>query len=173
MKKYFVNLGEKEFVVEINGSGESREITVDGKQYPAEFRNGRFKNSYQLLMDNRLKELEINSEEGEYQVKMDNIEHQVKCESERARFITQFKKSIGGTDKPMDIKAPMPGLILDIYMEVGSVVEKGGRVAIIEAMKMENEVKSPISGTVTKISAKAGQAVEKNSILAVVKPVEA
>jgi biotin carboxyl carrier protein len=64
-----------------------------------------------------------------------------------------------------DIKAPMPGLIIDIKVEEGIVVKKGDPLIILEAMKMENIIKSPGEGVVKKIQVKKGDSVEKNQIL--------
>lgn len=67
--------------------------------------------------------------------------------------------------KISEIKAPMPGLVLKINTGVGSEVEKGDTLLILEAMKMENIIKSTGRGTVKAIPVKEGQAVEKNQIL--------
>jgi biotin carboxyl carrier protein len=64
-----------------------------------------------------------------------------------------------------DIKAPMPGLILDIKVEVGSEVDKGDQLLILEAMKMENVIKAAGKGVVKEIKVKKGDSVEKNQIL--------
>lgn len=64
-----------------------------------------------------------------------------------------------------DIKAPMPGLILDILVEPGQEINKGDQLMILEAMKMENVLKSPGNGVISSIDVEKGQSVEKNSIL--------
>jgi biotin carboxyl carrier protein len=64
-----------------------------------------------------------------------------------------------------DVKAPMPGLILDIKVKVGQEVELGENILILEAMKMENVIKSPRKGVIKEIKVKQGQSVEKNQIL--------
>lgn len=61
----------------------------------------------------------------------------------------------------IEIKAPMPGLILKINKNVGDKVEMGNTVMILEAMKMENDLKSPASGIIKEIFVKEGKAVEK------------
>lgn len=66
-----------------------------------------------------------------------------------------------------DVQAPMPGLILDIAVKVGDKVEKGDKLLILEAMKMENVVKSPSEGVVTSIQVEKGNNVEKNQVLIV------
>ena len=63
------------------------------------------------------------------------------------------------------IKAPMPGLILKIMVEVGQTLKKGDPVLILEAMKMENVFKATSDATVKAINIQAGKAVEKGEIL--------
>ncbi|WP_158858357.1 acetyl-CoA carboxylase biotin carboxyl carrier protein subunit [Lunatibacter salilacus] len=64
-----------------------------------------------------------------------------------------------------EIKAPMPGLILDIPIKEGDTVEKGEVLIVLEAMKMENSIKSSQSGTIRKILVDTGQGVEKNQVM--------
>lgn len=67
--------------------------------------------------------------------------------------------------KAENIKAPMPGLILDIKVSEGQEVDLGEPLMILEAMKMENILKSPTKGTIKSIKVKKGQSVEKNQVL--------
>lgn len=64
-----------------------------------------------------------------------------------------------------EIKAPMPGLVLDIHVESGTELKKGDPVLVLEAMKMENILKAPGDGVVKSIRIEKGQAVEKSQIL--------
>ena len=64
-----------------------------------------------------------------------------------------------------EIKAPMPGLVLGIKINIGDTVEKGDSILILEAMKMENVLKSPAEGVVKSIHINKGDAVEKNHLL--------
>ncbi len=61
------------------------------------------------------------------------------------------------------LKAPMPGKILEIMVQEGDKVEMGDPVAILEAMKMENELKAPVTGIVGTIEAKVQDSLEKNA----------
>ncbi|MBI3511745.1 MAG: biotin/lipoyl-binding protein [Bacteroidetes bacterium] len=67
--------------------------------------------------------------------------------------------------KVNELKAPMPGLVLDVVVNEGQLVKKGDALVVLEAMKMENILKSPADVTVKKISVKKGTAVEKNQVL--------
>ena len=63
------------------------------------------------------------------------------------------------------IKAPMPGLVLQILINPGDEVKQGDALIILEAMKMENIIKSPGDGTVGQITVNKGQAVDKGQVL--------
>jgi biotin carboxyl carrier protein len=68
-------------------------------------------------------------------------------------------------NKAIVIKAPMPGLIIDLKVKPGDVVKAGDQLLILEAMKMENIIKAPGEGTVKTVKAKKGDSVEKNQVL--------
>lgn len=63
------------------------------------------------------------------------------------------------------VVAPMPGKIVDVKVNVGQSVKEGDLVAILEAMKMENEVFAPSAGTVASVNVTAGTAVETNDVI--------
>ncbi|MCB0621306.1 MAG: acetyl-CoA carboxylase biotin carboxyl carrier protein subunit [Saprospiraceae bacterium] len=67
--------------------------------------------------------------------------------------------------KISEIKAPMPGLVLDIQVEEGQEILLGDPVLILEAMKMENVLQSPGEGRVGEVLVKKGQAVDKGQVL--------
>lgn len=64
-----------------------------------------------------------------------------------------------------DLKAPMPGLVVEIPVEEGQQISKGDTLVILEAMKMENSLKAIGNGVVKKVLVKKGQAVDKNQLL--------
>jgi biotin carboxyl carrier protein len=63
------------------------------------------------------------------------------------------------------IKAPMPGLIIDLKVQAGSTVKAGDPLLILEAMKMENIIKSSGEGIVKSVKVKKGDSVEKGEVL--------
>ncbi len=64
-----------------------------------------------------------------------------------------------------EVRAPMPGMILDILVKEGQLVSKGEKLVILEAMKMENVIKSTGEGIVETINIQKGMNVEKNQVL--------
>lgn len=71
--------------------------------------------------------------------------------------------TIGGAEK--ELKAPMPGLVVDVLVEVGQTLKEGDPLLILEAMKMENVLKASGESVVKSIEVNKGKAVEKNQIL--------
>jgi biotin carboxyl carrier protein len=67
-----------------------------------------------------------------------------------------------------EVKAPMAGTILDVKVAVGAQVKKGQVIAILEAMKLENEVVSTAEGTVKQVLVNKGQAVTNQQVLVIV-----
>ena len=63
------------------------------------------------------------------------------------------------------IKAPMPGTILDVKVSVGSTVSEGQVVAVLEAMKMENDICTPVAGKVVAVNIKKGDTVNSDDLL--------
>ena len=66
------------------------------------------------------------------------------------------------------VRAPMPGKIVDVFVEPGDKVDAGDVVLILEAMKMENAIPAPREGIVSKLPIEPGQVVEPGQTLAVI-----
>ena len=63
------------------------------------------------------------------------------------------------------VKAPLPGTIIELKVNVGDVVKQGDVVLVLEAMKMQNNIESEYDGTVTSISVKQGETVMEGAVL--------
>lgn len=87
-------------------------------------------------------------------------------------------RAIAGTDRPAQgpaaprrgvaaaptaggatLSAPMPGVILEIFVKAGDVVERGQQIAVLDAMKMHNLIRAPRAATIREVCVEAGQAV--------------
>ena len=63
------------------------------------------------------------------------------------------------------IESPMPGTILNVPVNVGTSVNEGDTLVVLEAMKMENEIKAPAAGKVTAVHVRKGDSVESGTPL--------
>jgi biotin carboxyl carrier protein len=84
------------------------------------------------------------------------------------RSLRSRRAAAGSEAGPAKVIAPMPGIVVRLLVNQGDEVEAGQGVAVVEAMKMQNELKSNKKGKVTKIAVKAGAAVNAGDLLAIV-----
>lgn len=84
---------------------------------------------------------------------------------ERTRAIRAMTGRGNAPQGPKPVRAPMPGMIVRVEVAEGDSVRAGQGIAVMEAMKMENELKAEAPGIVSKILVTAGQAVEKGAVL--------
>ncbi len=80
------------------------------------------------------------------------------------------EEGIPKASEPGDVTPPMPGKVVKILVSEGQPVEQGQTVAIVEAMKMENEIHAPIEGIVKKVFAKPGDQVNPDEAILRIEP---
>lgn len=90
---------------------------------------------------------------------------QTKIKDQFDALLASMGMEIGAKKKAKDLKAPMPGLVLDIQVAVGDEVQEKEPILILEAMKMENVIKSPSDGVIKNIIVSKGSTVEKDEVL--------
>ena len=102
-----------------------------------------------------------------YEIQVAGQRFEVRVEDERERAI---KGSIASAHEVSQatVRAPMPGLVLGIPLQVGASVARGQTVVILEAMKMENDLSSPIAGTIQEVRVSEGQTVNQGDVLVVI-----
>ena len=100
-----------------------------------------------------------------YKVVINNNEYVVSIANHLDQLIKEMGFEVGKTKVVNAIKAPMPGLILEINVAVGQEVQEGDNLLILEAMKMENSFDSPRAGVIKSIAVTKGQAVDKGQLL--------
>jgi biotin carboxyl carrier protein len=123
--------------------------------------------SFHIIKDNKSYNVELvnaNYEEKSFTVSVNGSTYKFKVQDKYDELLKSLGIDVAAA-KVSEIKAPMPGLVLKINIELDAEVKKGDTLIILEAMKMENSIKSPGDGKVKGISVKQGQAVEKNQVL--------
>jgi biotin carboxyl carrier protein len=98
-------------------------------------------------------------------IKVNGNTYPVEVKDKFDMLLERMGMSNQSSGKVNNIKAPMPGLIIDMKVKPGDAVKQGDPLFILEAMKMENIIKSPGEGTVKAVKAKKGDSVEKNQVL--------
>jgi biotin carboxyl carrier protein len=161
-----------DFIVSVNGSKlnlkilNDSELTADDENFNYELLPV-CQHSFILKLNNKVFELtseKLNSDLFKVLVNGYQFEVTVRTALQEKAF-KLLESSASSHHHHLEIKAPMPGLILKIRKKVGDQVELGDSVIILEAMKMENDLKSPASGIIENIFIAEGSAVEKGTLL--------
>ena len=69
---------------------------------------------------------------------------------------------------PLEVRAIIPGRVVSVDVANGDTVDAGGRLLVVEAMKMQNELRSPRGGTISRVAVGPGQTVDRGDLLLVV-----
>ncbi|NHM03917.1 acetyl-CoA carboxylase biotin carboxyl carrier protein subunit [Flavobacterium celericrescens] len=123
---------------------------------------------FHILKDNKPYKAEIVSADfiaKKYTIKVNNNTYEVAISDALDELIKSMGIERGRTKVVNAIKAPMPGLILEISVEVGQTVKENDPLLILEAMKMENSFLSPRDGVIKSIAVEKGNAVDKGQLL--------
>lgn len=125
-------------------------------------------NHFHILNENTPFQVEViaadfNSKK--YSVKVNGNTYDVSIANELDLLIESMGISVGAGKVVNEIKAPMPGLILEICVAAGQEVSENEPLLILEAMKMENTLVSPRSGKIKSIAVEKSNAVEKGQLL--------
>ncbi len=123
---------------------------------------------FHILKDSNPYKVEIVSADflsKKYTIKVNNNTYEVAISNPLDLLIQSMGIERGRTKVVNAIKAPMPGLILEISVCVGQVVKENDPLLILEAMKMENSFLSPRDGIIKSIAVSIGNAVDKGQLL--------
>jgi len=158
--------GDKKFKVEfaqgevnsgaLNGAKFSLDIEKESKRRLHIIRNNKTYTADVLRADYMAKT---------FTIKVNGAKYEILVKDRMDELLKEMGMEEMAQQKITEIKAPMPGLVIDILIEPGQSIRKGEAVVILEAMKMENIIKSPVDGTIKSIGIDKGQAAEKNEIL--------
>jgi biotin carboxyl carrier protein len=164
--KYTAIINDTTYEIEI---GANNTVMVNGEPHNVDFRTIDGSALYSLLLDNASWEALLDRNGDEYRVLIGGELHVVTVQDERTRKMAQAEKAQAAHPGEVIIKAPMPGLVRDVQVNVGDSVAVKQGVVILEAMKMQNELRTPKAGTVKQVHVKPGDKVEQGQVLLIVK----
>ena len=137
MKSYKFRINGNEYNVDINSvEGNIADVTVNGA-------------SYQVAMENAPAPVQKPAQAPAAAV----------ASTGSATTTTPAPKAAAPAGAGKPVTSPLPGVIIEVSVKEGQTVKAGQKVAVLEAMKMENEIQAPADGTVTAILVNKGDSV--------------
>lgn len=139
MKEYKFKINGKDFHVAVNGiSGTKADVTVNGVNYDVELENA-----------------------------VAPVQPTAPAQTAPVAPVAAAPKAPSAASAPATggkvITSPLPGVIISVDVKEGSVVKRGQKVAVIEAMKMENDILADADGTVTAVHVSKGDTVAEDA----------
>lgn len=139
MKEYKFKINGKDFHVAVNGiSGTKADVTVNGVNYDVELENA-----------------------------VDPVQQAAPAQTAPVAPVAGAPQAPAVASAPATggkvITSPLPGVIISVDVKEGSVVKRGQKVAVIEAMKMENDILADADGTVTAVHVSKGDTVAEDA----------
>lgn len=131
-------------------------FNIKGQEYDVEIKK----------IINNIAEVEVNGAVYQVEVKQDVKQSKtpilVRSEPAVPKSAHKFKKKIGGT---VEVKSPLPGNIMNVFVKENDEVKKGDKLLMYEAMKMENLIYAEKDGTIAKIKVKPGDNILEGDVL--------
>jgi pyruvate carboxylase subunit B len=161
-RTYRAHVGDTTYDLAFDGDA----LLVNGEPTEAAFEalgGGR----YVLIVEGRTAPVvvEAGARAGQFRVTLDGQARTVRVQDEQDLLLERFGLQEDAAAGEREVRAPMPGLVLDVLVEEGTAVAADQGLVVLEAMKMENELCAPAPGTVAAIHAAPGDAVDKDTLL--------
>lgn len=160
--KYRAIVGQEEYLVEADPSGD---VSVDGCQQSARLESIDQGDFFMLLAGAVPHEVFIERRREGYAVTVEGYRHVVRVLDESSWPADERYRELA-RDQGERVISPMPGIVVAVLVEAGQPVRAGGGIAILEAMKMENEIRARRDGVVRSVHVRPGQAVNLNDVIA-------
>ncbi|MHC4824436.1 MAG: acyl-CoA carboxylase biotin carboxyl carrier protein subunit [Planctomycetota bacterium] len=171
--KYFLRVDSgREFELEVENCADGHcQVRLDGREVSADFLDVDRLGQYTAILDGRSFAASIEEQDQQH------LRVNIAGESYTVVAMDEREKAAGdvagqGPPKAEVVKASMPGVIIAVSVEVGSTIEAEQPVAILEAMKMQNEVACQHGGVVAEVLVSVGESVDANQPLVRLAPPE-
>ncbi len=163
MYKTTVN-NKEEHTITFTGKNEG---TLNGKAFnmdTVKIKDG----SFHIIKDNtsyKANVVKANKEDKSFTINVNGNNYNIQVKDKYDALLAELGLDSLASKKVKEVKAPMPGLVLNLIAKAGDTIKEGDSLLVLEAMKMENVLKSPTEGEISKIHVKEGNTVEKNEVL--------
>ncbi len=162
--RYIATTDDRTFEIEIHSD---HEVSVDGRRLSVDFQSVGGQPVFSLIIDGRSYEAYVYPAADGLEVVLGGRLYRVAVEDERERRLRMASTAAVVASGELNLRAPMPGLVVAVPVCAGQAVERGADLVILESMKMQNELKAPRAGTVSQVRVRPGDRVDQNQVLLV------
>jgi biotin carboxyl carrier protein len=164
--KFEAEVGGDTVAIEVTGGQDGRYRVAIGSEITDVDARQATEGIWSLVIGTVSHLVDVSERDGVSVVEVDGETYRIRVEEE-TRYIIRTRGGKVATGGQV-LKAPMPGKVVLVEVEVGQAVKPGDGLIVLEAMKMENEFRATVTGTVKEIRVRAGQAVNLGDPLVVI-----
>jgi biotin carboxyl carrier protein len=165
---YQVTIGERELRVQVRRDADAAFVRVDdGEERPVDWRVLHGALHALRVGDEQTELLATIGGDGEVRLAIDGLEYAAEVVDEARARLASVAGARSGSHARLELKSPMPGLIVKVVCSVGDEIRAGQPLVVLQAMKMENELSLPRGGRVATVKAESGQTVEQGQVLVI------
>lgn len=165
--RYLANLAGTEYEIEVEERAHGASLVrIDGRQFEVDLRRTG-ESSFSVIVDHRSFELRV-ARDGEDLVVVSRDGLARLSLADGLRRAKNAAAPGAGQRARAEVKAMMPGRVVEVMVGPGDEVGAEQGVMIVEAMKMENELRTPRAGRVAEVRVARGETVEKGAVLVVI-----
>jgi biotin carboxyl carrier protein len=163
--KFEAEIGGKTVAIEVTGQDGRYRVAIGSEITDVDARQAA-EGIWSLVIGTVSHVVDVSERDGVSVVEVDGETYRIRVEEE-TRYIIRTRGGKAATGGQV-LKAPMPGKVVLVAVEVGQAVKPGDGLIVLEAMKMENEFRATVTGTVKEIRVRPGQAVNPGDPLVVI-----
>ena len=164
--KIRAELDGREYELDLHIEAGRAVVHVDERRYEIDFSSPE-PNDYLMLFGNEVFDCRVTGASSD-QVRVSLRDETFSVSLQDPKKLRGSKVSDKHQHGAAEVLTQMPGKIVKVSVEVGTVVQKGDAVAVVEAMKMQNELKAPRGGTIVKVNVAAGDTINSGDVLAII-----
>lgn len=165
--KYYASIGDTDYEIRFEEKRDELWVQLNDRLVRLDVTGGHAVGFLSIILNGVSYDVTAEKLDDRYYVTIQGEAYSVLVEDERTRQL----KAVGGGRKQQAggvVKSVMPGLITQVLVAEGDAVEVDAPLAIMEAMKMENEVRAPFAGVVKRVAVKPGASVASGQELFVI-----
>jgi biotin carboxyl carrier protein len=165
--KYIACIDDKQHEIEIDLEDGLYAVKLDGRKYDVDAKKLPWSSVYSMLIAGKSYEADVRRDGDVVGVFIQGEMYSISLREELWARISAAAAA-GPKAGTHELKAPMPGLVVEVRVKTGQKVGKGEPLVVVEAMKMQNEICAPEAGTVKSIGVKEQDVVNPARVLVVV-----
>ena len=166
--KYTVSIGERAYEVVVeDGKDGAWYVTLGDQRYVVAVQQRGQEPFYAMTVDGELHQFYAEANLAPYDLLIEGELFPVEVLPSALRAVSVAADGASEAAGPLSVKAPMPGLVKELYVRLEQSVERGARLLVLEAMKMNNEIRAPRAGVLQVVAVTPGQRIDKGDLLVI------